>query len=133
MTAQPSPLVLLVEDEFLIQDLLQGTLEDAGYAVEMVDNGTAAIEVLTARFGEFCAVVTDVNLGGSPNGWEVARKARDLAPHLPIVYVTGDSVHDYSAQGLPYSLIIQKPFVGGEIVVALATLKIQAASAPPSK
>ena len=58
------PQVLLVEDEPLIRDLLQGALEDGGFEVAYANNGDGAIDVLQRRPGEFAGVVTDVDLGG---------------------------------------------------------------------
>jgi hypothetical protein len=35
------------------------------------------------------ALVTDIDLGGSsPTGWDVARRARELHPELPVVYLS---------------------------------------------
>jgi len=126
----PSTLVLLVEDEFLIQDLLESTLHDAGYAVRAVTDGTDGMKLVESVAANALGLVTDVNLGPGPSGWDIARRGRELNAALLVVYVTGDSEHDYAAHGLPHSLLIRKPFVGSEVVVALATLKAQASSAP---
>ena len=48
--------------------------------------------------------------------------AREASPNLPIVYISGDSAVEHSAQGVPDSMMIQKPFVGAQVVTALATL-----------
>ena len=41
--------VLIVDDERVMRELLEGTLEDAGHAVESVENGRAALERLAQR------------------------------------------------------------------------------------
>jgi DNA-binding response OmpR family regulator len=130
LAAQPPTLVLLIEDEFLIQDLIETTLEDAGYTVIVATTGQAGLMLVEREAKRASGIVTDVKLGPGPSGWDVARRAREFNSTLPIVYVTGDSEHDYATLGLPNSLLIQKPFVGGEIAMALATLKAQASSAP---
>jgi DNA-binding response OmpR family regulator len=123
-------LVLLVEDDFLIQDLIETTLQDAGYTVVVATTGPDGMTLVERDGAHASGLVTDIKLGQGPSGWEVARRARELNPTLPVVYVTGDSEHDYAARGLPNSLLIRKPFVGAEIAIALATLKAQANSAP---
>jgi DNA-binding response OmpR family regulator len=129
----PAALILVVEDEFLIRDLIETTLQDAGYEVLTVNNGAdgmAALERDSARLG---GLVTDVNLGPGPNGWKVAACARALNSNVPVIYVSGDSGHEWAAHGVPNSIMISKPFAVMEVVVALASLRNRAdTSVPPS-
>jgi DNA-binding response OmpR family regulator len=52
----------------------------------------------------------------------LAQRARDLIPALPVVYVTGDSSHRWQVNGVPESVLLTKPFVPDEIVVAMRSL-----------
>jgi CheY-like chemotaxis protein len=134
-SAGQSPLVVfVVEDEILIQELLIEPLEEAGYQVLVASSGGEAMKLLETQEAESIrALVTDVNLGSSsPSGWEVARRAREVHPDIPVVYVTGDSAHDWSSQGVPNSLLITKPFAPAQIITAVSQLINQATSAPPS-
>ena len=63
-----------------------------------------------------------MNLRCKRTGWDVARRARELCPTLPVLYVTGDSEHEWAAQGVPSSTVIPKPFAPAQVVVALVTL-----------
>jgi DNA-binding response OmpR family regulator len=74
-------------------------------------------------------LITDIQLGTGPNGWEVGRRAREVVPGLPVVYMSGDSAHDWTAQGVPESVMLQKPFVIAQLVTAITTLLNQASSA----
>lgn len=121
-------LVLLVEDEALIRMFLEETLADAGFEVVATRNGSEALEELATEPERFRAVVTDIRLGRGPNGWEVARFAREAVPKMPVLYVSGDSAHEWSAKGVPLSLMVQKPFVAAQIIQALSMLLIQADS-----
>ena len=67
-------------------------------------------------------MVTDVNFGGPPVGWEVAARAREARPTIAVVYITGDSAHEWSARGVPQSTIITKPFAPSQLAVAVANL-----------
>lgn len=116
------PLLLYVEDQVLIQHLLESSLSEAGYDVWTASNGIEALEKLASVGSTLSGLVTDIDLGDCPNGWQVAREARMRAPELPVVYVSGGSAHDWRMMGVPNSLIIAKPFSPDRIVAAMASL-----------
>ena len=119
-------LVLLVEDEPLIRQNLAEELAEAGFEVLEAKDGKAALAELEADAARFRAVVTDIRLGRGPDGWQLARRARELVPEMPVVYMSGDSAHEWTAQGVPGSVMVAKPFVGAQVITALATLMNQA-------
>lgn len=127
-----SVLILLVEDEHLIALSVQEALEEGGYAVRAASSGTDAISVLNEATDQICALITDIRLGTGPDGWDLARHARELNPRLPIVYMSGDSSRGHSSRGVPDSLMIQKPFAPAQIVTAVSTL-LNAVAALPSQ
>jgi len=112
-------LVLLVEDEFLIRDLVQTSLEDADFAVVTAGHGGEAIHVLDGDRQHVSALITDVRLGEGPDGWAVARYARKLQPALPIIYFSGHSAADWPSEGVPNSVYLQKPLTAPQIVKAV--------------
>ena len=124
-----TPSILLVEDEALIAIHLVDILEEAGLPTHHSHSGSDALAALTSGGHYFCGVVTDIQLGNGPNGWEVARKARELNPGIPTVYVSGDSAHEHTIYGVPESLMIQKPFAPAQLVIAISTL-LNAAPSP---
>ena len=119
-------LLLLVEDEELIRINLQEELTEAGFEVVPAKNGRAAIVELEADAARFRGVLTDIRVGQAPDGWQVARRARELVPDMPVVYISGDSAHEWSAKGVPNSIMVTKPFVGAQIITAISTLLNQA-------
>jgi FixJ family two-component response regulator len=72
-------------------------------------------------------LITDIRLPG-PSGWEIARHARHQKPKLPVVYMSVDSGADWAAEGVPKSLILQKPFAAAQAITAISTLLINASS-----
>jgi DNA-binding NtrC family response regulator len=120
-------LLLLVEDELLISEMMQSALEDGGYTVLTADDGNEAINLIDTRINEIAGLITDIRLPG-PDGWEIARHARHRKPELPVVYMTGDSGVDWAAEGVPKSLILQKPFAAAQAITAISTLLIIASS-----
>src|SRR5690349_15255683 len=102
------PLLLYVEDEALVSVPVIQALEDAGFDVQHVLNGKDAFEALDERSADYRALVTDVRLP-EVDGWAVAHKARELNPAIPVIYVSGDSAAEWSANGVPNSLMLSKP------------------------
>ena len=81
------PTVLIVEDEELVREIALVELEDAGYRVLEAASGEAALAHLAT--GEVDLLFTDIRLPGALDGWRIARRARDLQPHLPVIYASG--------------------------------------------
>jgi len=116
-----SLLVVVVEDEPLILEMVREALEEAGFEVLSATSSGSAEEKIEAA-DEIVGLITDVRLGRGPDGWELARAVRSSRPNLPVVYMTGDSAGEWLAQGVPRSLIVQKPFAVGQVVAALTGL-----------
>ena len=117
-----APTILLVEDEALIVEILTAEFADTGFEVVVVSDGNRAIAELDADAARFKAVVTDIRLGKGPDGWDVGRRARELVSDMSVVYVSGDSTHDWSSKGVPESVVILKPFAPTQLVTAVSTL-----------
>lgn len=118
---KPEILILVVEDDAAIQDVLEATLVDAGYAVSQARTADAAIEMLDAKDFHFRALITDVDLKSKLTGWDVARHAREIAPDLPVIYATS-TLHEWESMGVPNSIQIVKPYAPAQIVTAVSQL-----------
>ena len=114
--------VLLFEDEPLVALFVEEALNHAGFEVVLARGPGEAEAAIRDTIETVSALVTDVRLGEGPSGWELARAARERCPGLPVVFISGDSAIDHSAQGVPDSVMIQKPFVEAQLITALATL-----------
>ena len=122
--------LLVVEDsDFLHAFLLEG-LEDAGFKLIMKSRGHDAIADLDANAARYKGVITDIRLGEGPSGWEIGRHARRIVPDIPVVYMSGDSGADWTSEGVPGSIMVQKPFVIAQIVTAITMLINDGAAAP---
>jgi DNA-binding response OmpR family regulator len=125
MTTDPAgPVLLYVEYEILVQAMLVMALEEAGFSVLVADNGDQALVILASEFQSLHGLITDVNLGEGSDGWDVARAARELVNGLPVVYVSAASEHEWTSRGVPNSLMISKPFVSAQAVVAISSLLV---------
>jgi two-component system, response regulator PdtaR len=101
--------LLLVEDEFLISEMVAEDLTEQGFSVCAVSNARDALSRLASAAVDI--LFTDVNLPGGMDGMALARCAREMNPHLPVVYASGH----VGAFGLdacvPGSIFIAKPYV----------------------
>ena len=116
---QNAQVLLVVEDELLVRTMIEVLLLDQGYKLHVAESGNEAIQLIKTPNLPIHGMVTDVRLGTGPDGWAVARHAREHRPEMPVVYVTGDSAHEWSAYGVPNSILIQKPFRGAQLSEAL--------------
>lgn len=114
--------ILLVEDDAIIHAMVVDALKEGGFAVSSTAGGGDAFRMLEAPDAAFRALVTDINLSDEIIGWEVARRARELTPDLPVVYITGRGIEEWSANGVPNSVLVEKPFAPAQIVTAVSQL-----------
>ena len=98
---------LLIEDEFLIRELAEAYLTDAGFEVTAARDGNEALAVL-AKSTDFDLLFTDVRMPGGIDGREVAERAKQMIPGLRIVYATGYS--DAAGELSACELCIEKPY-----------------------
>ena len=85
----PAPHVLIVEDEWLLRLELASALEEAGWTVLEAESGERALSILDQR-PSLNVLITDIRLGGTTNGWDVADAARAVSPLLPVIYVSAN-------------------------------------------
>ena len=82
--------IFCVDDESFNLDLIEESLEAAGYAVSLVENGQQALEQLKAKPTQFKAVLLDCimpDIGGQ----EVLKQVKQISSleGLPIIMQTG--------------------------------------------
>jgi CheY-like chemotaxis protein len=115
-----SPVILIVEDEFLLRMDSAEVIENAGFEVIEAANADEAIAILTAR-PDIHVVFTDIQMPGSMDGLKLARFVRDRWPPIKIVATSGlVRVED---DDLPAgSVFLRKPYHVAEVVAALREL-----------
>jgi DNA-binding NtrC family response regulator len=67
-------------------------------------------------------VVTDIRFGSFPDGWEVARVARENDADMPVVYISGHGLLDWQAMGVANSIMLEKPFPLEKLVTTVSQL-----------
>jgi CheY-like chemotaxis protein len=82
------PVVLVVEDEFLVRMDAVDMIAGAGFKVIEAVNADQAIEILESRC-DITVVFTDIQMPGSMDGLRLARAIRGRWPPIKIVATSG--------------------------------------------
>jgi CheY-like chemotaxis protein len=114
--------VLVVEDDAPVQTIVEEALADGGFEPAIAASGEEAVTLLKGIKGKYRALVTDIQLRGVMDGWEAARRAREIDPEFPIVYMTGGNAADWPSHGVPNSILLTKPFAPAQLVTAVSQL-----------
>ncbi len=120
---------MIVEDDPDIQALIDEALRDAGYEPAIAASGEEAVTLLTGYRDQFRALVSDINLKGKMDGWEVGKRAREIDPAFPVIYMTGAAADEWASHGVPNSILLTKPFAPAQLITAISQL-LNAGSPP---
>ncbi|HTL63935.1 MAG TPA: response regulator [Pseudolabrys sp.] len=113
--------VLLVEDEVMISNLVADRLVESGFRVREVATADETLRYM--RSGASIDVLfTDISLPGGMNGAELAERAREMRPEMPIVYVSGRYKLSEISPLVPRSLFVAKPYDPNDICALLTRL-----------
>ncbi|WP_375463283.1 response regulator [uncultured Methylobacterium sp.] len=114
------PVILLVEDEALTIMDLGDVLEGGGYETVQCASAERALSILQAR-PDICGLVTDVELSGKVNGFDLASSVAEARPKLPILIVSGRAAPD-PARMPAGAQFISRPCSGEDILDQLRRL-----------
>ena len=114
------PVVLIVEDEFLLRMDAADMIEAAGFEAVEAANADQAIEILEAR-SDITVIFTDIQMPGSMDGLNLARAVRGRWPPITIVATSG-YVH-VSERDLPEGgRFLPKPYSPRQVTGVLREL-----------
>ncbi|MBC6982003.1 response regulator [Caulobacter sp. 17J80-11] len=99
--------------------LLETVLEDTDYTFRLVSSPGSAMAALEAEGSRFDALVTNVNLGEGPDGFDIARRAREVKPDIHVIYMSGDAAHRVESEKVPDGVFLPKPFDPNDLLEAL--------------
>ena len=107
--------VLLVEDEWVVRDVLASELRNAGWQVIEASTAEGALALLETR-QQIDLIFTDIQLAGHLSGWDVAERYRAARSDLPVIYACENAAdRSRSVQG---SSFFNKPYHVAEVVEA---------------
>jgi DNA-binding response OmpR family regulator len=114
--------IMVVEDDPAIQSLVEDALDEGGFEPAVAASGEEAVTLLRGNRSHYRALVTDINLLGKIDGWEVAKQAREIDPAFPIIYMTGAAADQWASHGVPNSILLTKPFAPAQLITAVSNL-----------
>ena len=123
--------VLLVEDDPMIGEAIQGALKDASYAADWVNNGQTALNTLSCQFYDL--ILLDLGLPGK-DGLDVLSSIRSQDNPVPVLIITARDGLDERIRGLDGGAddYVLKPFEMAELLARMrAVLRRKGGSAAP--
>jgi CheY-like chemotaxis protein len=114
------PIVLVVEDDFLLRMDAVDIVRDAGFEAVEAANADDAIAIIEAN-PNIHVVFTDVQMPGTMDGLKLARFIKDRWPPIKIVATSGRL--RVSENDLPEgSIFVPKPYTPAQIIRTLREL-----------
>ena len=112
--------LLIVEDDYALNDTVKETISDLGEVVQVHDGAEGWFEI---ESGVYDAVVLDVMLPGQ-DGFTILKKAKEQFPNLPVLMLTAKGEIADKMQGFDLGAdeYITKPFYKEELLARLKTL-----------
>jgi CheY-like chemotaxis protein len=111
------PVILIVEDDFLIRMGAVEMIEAAGFAIVEAANADEAMVILEVRL-DVTVAFTDIQMPGSMDGLKLAAAIRGRWPPIKIVATSGRV--NVRTNDLPEGgLFLPKPYNSAEIVRTL--------------
>ncbi|HWH22068.1 MAG TPA: response regulator [Allosphingosinicella sp.] len=99
--------ILLVDDDDSVREVAETMLDEIGYEVTAVAGGAAALQLLEAR--SFALLLTDVAMPGM-TGVELAQRAREIAPGMPVLFASGYADLQAFGKQLSEESLLKKPY-----------------------
>ena len=103
--------LLIVEDEKKTGEYLTKGLTEAGFVVDLADNGLNGYHL--AMTGDYDLIILDIMLP-DVNGWDIVRMLRSANKGMPILLLTALGTIEHRVKG--------KPFAFAELLARVRTL-----------
>ena len=100
--------ILLAEDDDSMRAYIQRALENAGYSVSAVSNGTEALPLLDTEI--FDLLLSDIVMP-EMDGIELAQRCNEISPSTKVMFITGFAAVTLRAnREAPHDKMLSKPF-----------------------
>jgi PAS domain S-box-containing protein len=111
MTAGGAETILVVEDDPFVRTYAVRCLQSLGYAVIAAVDGNDALQKLGTD-AHIDVLFTDIVMPGGINGWELADRAQQARPRLPVLLTSGYALETLIKHGRASgeSVILTKPY-----------------------
>ena len=118
MTDTYQPRILLAEDDDAMRTYLERALEKAGYAVDSVDRGTAALPLLEERLYDL--LLSHIVMP-EMDALELAQRCNEISADTKVMFITGFAAVTLKAnRDQPQARVLSKPFHLKDLVLEVA-------------
>ncbi len=100
--------ILVVEDELPLREAIEDLIIDLGYRVHVASSGQEALQLIKDGL-EIELLLTDIVMPGGIGGFDLAEKARESHPDLPVLYMSGYAAYTDREMGEVVAPLLQKP------------------------
>jgi PAS domain S-box-containing protein len=119
--------ILVMDDEEMIRNLVEGILCDLGYRVATCVNGEEAVAMykVAKEIGNpFCAAIMDLTIPGGMGGREAAQQILEFDPAARLIVSSGYSNDPVIAgyKNFGFCAAVSKPYESEEIALALSNV-----------
>ena len=128
MNNQARRKVLLVDDEWPVRAFIANALQREGFEVLEAVDGLDAFGVLQQVDGAVDVLVTDVRMPRM-TGIELVEKVKTAFPGIPVVYISGECLHDQLHNPSARVVFLKKPFGPHALVQAVRSVCNRAGAA----
>jgi len=120
MPAGNGEMVLVVDDEAMIREIAQATLERFGYEVVTAKDGKEALDILSTADLKIDVVITDLAMPVM-DGSQFVRNIRNTDPNIPILAMSGFVEPDQAAdmRSMSVNTVLDKPFTAEVLLTAI--------------
>jgi two-component system chemotaxis response regulator CheY len=122
--------VLVVDDEPCCRYSLTALLRKEGFEVIEADDGIDGYDIVQRMGRSIDLLLTDINMPRM-DGIELAKVARGLYPHMPVLLMTGD-IAFANKRGVRFD-VLMKPFSREQLVQAIQELLPRHRDSTPSQ
>ena len=112
--------ILVVDDEMHLLEMYQRLLGLLGYQVDTRTSPIEAVEALRSNPMKYDLILTDMTMP-QMNGHNLAKKAMEIRPGLPVVLCTGfsDQINEEKARSVGILAFLLKPVLFHDLANAL--------------
>lgn len=113
--------ILIIDDEYLISDILSFALEDEGFHTVVAGSGAKALDLLERDRPDL--IITDFMMPGM-TGLELAETVKSLAAHrsTPIMLMSGAQAYMGTERPDLFAVVIEKPFDIDQVIEKIHAL-----------
>ncbi len=111
--------ILVAEDEKNLLDVMAELLKELGFVVIPANSGQSALSIIESD-QKVDLLLTDIVMPDGIGGFELAKKARQIRPDLPMVYMSGYTGFTTSEMGDVVAPLVHKPCPPTELADVLA-------------